>query len=141
MLHKLLFLLLIVSVQSNASTVFVGDSIAHGYKLYNNGKGITKVGANPYTVYGFVKNVKLDRSDTVVLSSGISNNCLMDKYVDRQLTYLDSKYVNIILLGNNNCAGASMKLRSSCNKYKRCTFQGIPPGPDGVHPFTYSKVF
>ena len=139
--HSLLVATLLISPHVLANTIFIGDSIADGYKKYNKGTGFTKVGANPKTVLSYVHSASYRDVSKVILSSGISNNCHSISTVKDQLFYLSAKPVNIILLGNNNCNGANDTLKLMCSKYSNCKFESIPYGRDGIHPNQYNKKF
>ena len=139
--HSLLVATLLISPTVLANTIFIGDSIADGYKKYNKGMGFTKVGANPKTVLSYVQSASYRDVSKVILSSGISNNCHSISTVKDQLFYLSVKPVNVILLGNNNCNGANDTLKLMCSKYSNCKFESIPYGRDGIHPNQYNKKF
>ena len=139
--HSLLVATLLISPTVLANTIFIGDSIADGYKKYNKGMGFTKVGANPKTVLSYVQSASYRDVSKVILSSGISNNCHSISTVKDQLFYLSVKPVNVILLGNNNCNGANDTLKLMCSKYSNCKFESIPFGRDGIHPNQYNKKF
>lgn len=139
--HSLLVAALLTSPTVLANTIFIGDSIADGYKKYNKGIGFTKVGANPKAVLSYVHSASYRDVSKVILSSGISNNCHSISTVKEQLFYLIVKPVNVILLGNNNCNGANDTLKLMCSKYSNCKFESIPYGRDGIHPNQYNKKF
>lgn len=139
--HSLLVAALLTSPTVLANTIFIGDSIADGYKKYNKGIGFTKVGANPKTVLSYVHSASYRDVSKVILSSGISNNCHSISTIKDQLFYLSVKPVNVILLGNNNCNGANDTLKLMCSKYSNCKFESIPYGRDGIHPNQYNKKF
>lgn len=142
MLKQFLFVaLLLTTSHALSNTIFIGDSIAHGYKIYNKGTGTTKIGANPKKVLSFIHLANYSNVDKVILSSGISNQCNDISTVKKQLNYLNLNRVKVILLSNNNCYGATSNLKAICLKYSNCKFEYIPNGKDGVHPNQYKIKF
>lgn len=124
---------------------FVGDSIAHGYKVANNALGVTRIGANTNTVYGFVKRSSVVCS-SVILSSGISNSPTNFNAVEKQLQFLKHENIPVVLLGTSknfphHGNKLNIKLNSLCSKYKNCRFNGgFISARDRVHPRVYGKL-
>jgi len=133
----LCFFLISTSTALAAETVYVGDSIAQGFKNAANGTGLTKIGASPKTVLEYVKMTS-DQKD-IVLSTGISNNCNDFKSVEKQFQLLQN--ANLIVIGNKNCKPEiNNKLKYLCDKHKSCKFVPITSSKDGVHPAKYFKL-
>lgn len=122
---KLLYLLAI-PFTLNASVEYVGDSIAHGYRLATRGVGITEVGASPREVFRMLQRSK--GSDTVVLSTGASNDCNDITGVKRNIEFAQHKYHSVYILDAPKCGGL---IKTWVHPI---TFT---PGPDGVHPRRY----
>ena len=150
MLRKLI-LLTVVCCVSNITVAkpqysdycFIGDSIAHGYKQSHRAQGDTRIGASSKEVLDKVKSTKCNK---VVLSSGISNSVNDFVSVEKQLTYLNTKEVKIVLLGTsktfpNRGNLLNIKLNSICSKYTNCTFNGgFIASKDNVHPRSYKEI-
>ena len=123
---------------------FVGDSIAHGYKQANNALGVTRIGANTNTVYGFVKRSSVV-CKSIILSSGISNSPTNFNAVEKQLQFLKQENIPVILLGASTNFPKygnelNIKLNYLCSKYPNCKFDGgYIASRDRVHPRTYNK--
>lgn len=100
----------------NNSTLFIGDSIAHGFKKSARGTGTTQVGANPAKVLSFIKanNGNL-QGKTVYLSSGISNNISDMDNVRQQIALLKQAGANIKLIGVANNFKGDTSLGSKLN--------------------------
>lgn len=140
---KIKTLLLFVALGSSSyvsANCYIGDSIAHGYRINSKGTGITKVGANPKLVYSFIQRQPCT-DKTIYLSSGISNNPSDFNTVEKQLQSL--KNHNVKLLGTSvsfpkHGNNLNIKLSSICSKYSNCTFiGGFTPSKDRVHPRSY----
>ena len=127
---------------------FVGDSVAHGYKQaysarYGALNGTTEVGASASKVLQMLKGTDNIKCHTVVLSSGISNSPTAYSVVDRQIQWLQTQNVNVLLLGTSNRFPKygnelNIKLNSICGKYSNCRFLGgFSPSKDKVHPKSY----
>lgn len=145
------FLLVVVCATSNITVAkpsysdycFIGDSIAQWYKQSHRAQGDTRVGASSKEVLNKVKSTKCNK---VVLSSGISNSVNDFVSVEKQLIYLNTKEVKVVLLGvsktfpkNGNLL--NIKLKSICSKYPTCTFNGgFVASKDNVHPKSYKEI-
>lgn len=126
------------SFATNA-TLYIGDSIAHGYKEYNNGKGITKVGANPSTVLSYLEKADLDNIKNLVLSTGISNNCKQRSQVEKQFQHIRYKNINLqILLLNSPYCKNYIFLKQLCTNDHNCRLVTFPT-TDGIHPTNYKR--
>lgn len=144
-------LLVVVCVTSNITVAkpsysdycFIGDSIAQGYKQSHRAQGNTRVGASSKEVLNKVKSTKCDK---VVLSSGISNSVNDFVSVEKQLSYLNTKEVKVVLLGTSKTFPKkgnllNIKLNSVCSKYTNCTFNGgFIASKDNVHPRSYKEI-
>ena len=144
-------LLVVVCVTSNITVAkpyysdycFIGDSIAHGYKQSHRAQGDTRVGASSKEVLNKVKSTKCNK---VVLSSGISNSVNDFVSVEKQLSYLNTKEVEVVLLGTSKTFPKrgnllNIKLNSICSKYTNCTFNGgFIASKDNVHPRSYKEI-
>lgn len=135
---NLFILLSLISGICYAQPVYVGDSIAQGFKLAAKGEGLTKVGASPKTVLEYVKMTN-DRKD-IILSTGISNNCNDFNSVKKQLDLLKDN--NLTLIGNKNCKPEiNDELKKLCNQHKSCKFIPLLDSKDGIHPSKYYKLY
>ena len=122
---------------------FIGDSIAQGYKQSHRAQGDARVGASSKEV---LNKVKLTKCNKVVLSSGISNSVNDFVSVEKQLIYLNTKEVKVVLLGASKTFPKrgnllNIKLKSICSKYPTCTFNGgFIASKDNVHPRSYKEI-
>ena len=122
---------------------FIGDSIAQGYKQASRAQGDTRIGASSKEVLNKVKSTKCNK---VVLSSGISNSVNDFVSVEKQLSYLNTKEVKVVLLGVSKTFPKkgnllNIKLNSICSKYSTCTFNGgFIASKDNVHPKSYREI-
>lgn len=144
-------LLVVVCVTSNITVAkpsysdycFIGDSIAQGYKQSHRAQGNTRVGASSKEVLNKVKSTKCNK---VVLSSGISNSVNDFVSVEKQMSYLNTKEVKVVLLGTSKTFPKkgnllNIKLNSICSKYPNCTFNGgFIASKDNVHPKSYKEI-
>ena len=122
---------------------FIDDSIAQGYKQASRAQGDTRIGASSKEVLNKVKSTKCNK---VVLSSGISNSVNDFVSVEKQLSYLNTKEVKVVLLGVSKTFPKkgnllNIKLNSICSKYSTCTFNGgFIASKDNVHPKSYREI-
>lgn len=143
MMNKFVFVLIgLLAIKSHANTVFIGDSIAHGYKLASHGAGKTKVGASPSLVFRFLKSSNIKQYDRIVLSTGISNGCHDIKTINDEFDYIElhrKRKSQVIILGNKNCKNGSSYLKRKVNLYG---YDYIPvvATKDGIHPKTYNSI-
>lgn len=133
---------------SPGGTIYFGDSIAHGYRSAVNGTGSTRVGANPQQVLGFINGYSGNlQGQTVILSSGMSNNPNDTDGIRAQIRALRAKGANVRLLGVSNTynrngqTGARMNaLLGQIAREEHATFQGgFQAGRDNIHPASYSS--
>lgn len=132
-----------IAKPSYNSYCFIGDSIAQGYKQSHRAQGDTRVGAPSKEVLNKVKSTKCNK---VVLSSGISNSVNDFVSVEKQLIYLNTKEVKVVLLGVSKTFPKrgnllNIKLNSICSKYTNCTFNGgFVASKDNIHPKSYKEI-
>ena len=132
-----LFVALLLPLSGFAKTVYIGDSIAEGYKLAVKADGITKVGASPQEVEEMLKQNPV--GDTVVLSTGASNDCKNVAGVQRNITLAHFLYNKVYVLGAPYCGSmVEMEMRQRCTN--GCEFVPVTPGKDGIHPQYYKKL-
>ncbi|MFC2611835.1 MAG: hypothetical protein ACFNX9_00280 [Eikenella corrodens] len=133
---------------SPGGTIYFGDSIAHGYRSAVNGTGSTRVGANPQQVLGFINGYSGNlQGQTVILSSGMSNNPNDTDGIRAQIRALRARGANVRLLGVSNTynrngqTGARMNaLLGQIAREEHATFQGgFQAGRDNIHPASYSS--
>lgn len=133
---------------SPGGTIYFGDSIAHGYRSAVNGTGSTREGANPQQVLGFINGYSGNlQGQTVILSSGMSNNPNDTDGIRAQIRALRAKGANVRLLGVSNTynrngqTGARMNaLLGQIAREEHATFQGgFQAGRDNIHPANYSS--
>lgn len=132
---------------NSGGTLFFGDSIAHGYRNASKSSGITKEGANPQQVLNFIRNYSGNlQGQTVVLSSGMSNNPTDTAAIRTQIRALRSRGANVRLLGVSNTYnlngqnGAQMnaKLNRIAREENASFMGGFQAGRDNVHPAGYN---
>lgn len=133
---------------SPGGTIYFGDSIAHGYRSAVNGTGSTREGANPQQVLGFINGYSGNlQGQTVILSSGMSNNPNDTDGIRAQIRALRARGANVRLLGVSNTynrngqTGARMNaLLGQIAREEHATFQGgFQAGRDNIHPASYSS--
>lgn len=133
---------------SPGGTIYFGDSIAHGYRSAVNGTGSTREGANPQQVLGFINGYSGNlQGQTVILSSGMSNNPNDTDGIRAQIRALRARGANVRLLGVSNTynrngqTGARMNaLLGQIAREEHATFQGgFQVGRDNIHPASYSS--
>ena len=133
---------------SPGGTIYFGDSIADGYRSAVNGTGSTRVGANPQQVLGFINGYSGNlQGQTVILSSGMSNDPTDTDGIRAQIRALRAKGANVRLLGVSNTynrkgqTGARMNaLLGQIAREEHATFQGgFQAGRDNIHPASYSS--
>lgn len=133
---------------SPGGTIYFGDSIAHGYRSAVNGTGSTKEGANPQQVLGFINGYSGNlQGQTVILSSGMSNDPTDTDGIRAQIRALRARGANVRLLGVSNTynrkgqTGARMNaLLGQIAREEHATFQGgFQAGRDNIHPASYSS--
>lgn len=133
---------------SPGGTIYFGDSIAHGYRSVVNGTGSTREGANPQQVLGFINGYSGNlQGQTVILSSGMSNDPTDTDGIRAQIRALRAKGANVRLLGVSNTynrngqTGARMNaLLGQIAREEHATFQGgFQAGRDNIHPASYSS--
>ena len=133
--------LLILSPTIYANTIYVGDSIALGFKQHNKGKGSTKIGANPSKVLSYIVRTDLKPYSKIVLSTGLSNDCSDQESVEKQFQtiLLKNKKINIDLLSSPYCKNY-LFLRRMCSQDTNCKLISFPTS-DGIHPKSYKLNF
>lgn len=143
----------------------IGDSIAagiaiNGFKLKRSGaygikssddKGISKVGAPPSEVLGFLNEVGKDKlkSKNVILSSGISNGPSKISVVEQELQLLKDINAQVFVIGVSNnppsnlsgLVGMNAKLENLVKKFGFTFLGGFEPSSDKVHPASYDKYY
>ena len=133
---------------SSGGTIYFGDSIAHGYRSAVNGTGSTREGANPQQVLGFINGYSGNlQGQTVILSSGMSNNPNDTDGIRAQIRALRARGANVRLLGVSNTynrngqTGARMNaMLGQIAREEHATFQGgFQAGRDNIHPASYSS--
>ena len=133
---------------SPGGTIYFGDSIAHGYRSAVNGTGSTRIGANPQQVLGFINGYSGNlQGQTVILSSGMSNDPTDTDGIRAQIRALRARGANVRLLGVSNTynrkgqTGARMNaLLGQIAREEHATFQGgFQAGRDNIHPASYSS--
>lgn len=135
---KLLFVALLFSTACHASVTYIGDSIAHGYKIANNGQGITKIGANPRSVLNMLEIS--DPADTLVLSTGASNDCGDIDQINQNIDFAISKFKMVYVMDAPHCpTKVRTDIFQKCTG-GRCTVLYFVPGKDGTHPRSYNKL-
>ncbi|WP_437887730.1 hypothetical protein [Phytobacter sp. V91] len=133
---KRLCLMLLMCSPAWGNTVFIGDSIAHGYRMASAGRGTTKIGASPGEVRQMVEQFK--QGGDVVLSSGASNLCSDMGNISAAIDTAKSKFSNVLLLSAPHCSsGVNLRMARLCTG--NCEFVIIKAGPDGVHPARYNS--
>lgn len=132
---------------TTTDTVYIGDSIAHGYRTASGGEGQTKVGASSKQVLGFVNNYSGDlRGKNVILSSGLSNSPNDMESIRAQIRALRARGANVRLLGVSNTFKGSATQGAAMNaalarlaREENVEFAGgFKAGSDNVHPLTYN---
>lgn len=129
------------------TTLYFGDSIAHGYRQAAGGSGYTRVGANPKEILREVnKAIKNGtvKGNTVVLSSGLSNNTAGLSDVKATVKALKDAGANVVLLGvadnykGNTKRGKSMNDNlASVASSNGIAFTGGFSSKDKLHPTEY----
>lgn len=133
--------------------MFIGDSIAHGYRSANSAAGLTEVGASPSRVLQQVKRTievggSKMRGMPVVLSTGLSNNPQDLASVEEQIRLLRQAGAQVTVLGvanNYNLHGAkggdiNNALSTIASRYGSRFNGGFNAGKDGVHPQSYQGL-
>ena len=129
------------------TTLYFVDSIAHGYKQAAGGSGYTRVGANPKEILREVnKAIKNGtvKGNTVVLSSGLSNNTAGLGDVKATVKALKDAGANVVLLGvadnykGNTKRGKSMNDNlANVASSNGIAFTGGFSSKDKLHPTEY----
>lgn len=129
------------------TTLYFGDSIAHGYKKAAGGSGYTRVGANPKEILREVNKAIKDgtvKGNTVVLSSGLSNNTAGLNDVKATVKALKNAGATVVLLGVADNYKGSTKRGKSMNdnlatvaSSNGITFMGGFSSSDKLHPNEY----
>lgn len=143
----------------------IGDSIAagiaiNGFKLKRSGaygikssddKGISKVGAPPSEVLGFLNEVGKDKlkSKNVILSSGISNGPSKISVVEQEFQLLKDINARVFVIGVSNnppsnlsgLVGMNDKLEALSKQFGFTFLGGFEPTSDKVHPASYDKYY
>lgn len=129
------------------TTLYFGDSIAHGYKKAAGGSGYTRVGANPKEILREVnKAIKNGtvKGNTVVLSSGLSNNTAGLGDVKATVKALKDAGATVVLLGVADNYKGSTKRGKSMNdnlatvaSSNGIAFMGGFSSSDKLHPNEY----
>lgn len=138
------FVLFLVSVSISsyaigANVLYVGDSLAEGYKVAKKGRGLTRVGASPQTVSTFLNRVDLN-NQLVVLSTGVSNDCKNLGTVSKNINYVSDRAKGFMLLGTLKCNKQTQDwLKLTCMNLHNCVYFPIEQlkSRDGVHPTRY----
>lgn len=123
----------------------IGDSVAEGTaRALGKPTDLTTVGANPQAVLNTINALPQDmKGQSVVLSTGISNNLEQISLVEDQIKALRSRGANVTILGVGSRADiAPMNQRlEEIAKANGATFSGpLRSGADGVHPADYNEV-
>lgn len=127
------------TLASSSDVVYLGDSLAEGYKIAKKGRGITKVGASPKTVNTFLNQVDL-RDQLVVLSTGISNDCQDLGTVSKNIMHVSDRAKGFMLLGTLKCNMQTQDwLKLKCANLHNCIYFPVEQlkSRDGVHPARY----
>ncbi len=129
------------------TTLYFGDSIAHGYKKAAGGSGYTRVGANPKEILREVNKAIKDgtvKGNTVVLSSGLSNNTAGLNDVKATVKALKNAGATVVLLGVADNYKGSTKRGKSMNdnlatvaSSNGIAFMGGFSSSDKLHPNEY----
>ncbi len=137
----------------HSTPLFYGDSIAHGYRNANHAQGLTKVGASPKMVLeqlhvALKRNPNAFKGQTVILSSGLSNNVSDYGNIKKQLELLQGAGANVQLLGvsnqfnlhSQNGGDMNRVLSALANQYGVQFKGGFNAGKDRVHPASYRNI-
>lgn len=118
---------------SSYSATFVGDSIAHGFKIASNAKGTTKVGATPKEVHKYLEN---SYGESLVLSTGASNNCKDVSTIKDNVKLGLKNFKKVTVLSAPYCSDSvNNAIRNLCTT--NCKYIVLTPGKDGIHPKYY----
>lgn len=135
-----------VTAYQSAVPIYIGDSIAHGYRKSIGAKGTTQVGASPKKVLDFVNRQGSLKGQTVMLSSGLSNNPGDTQSIEQQIAALKAKGANVVLFGVANDFKGSTKTGAAMNAKLQAIaaaqgvqfLGGFKSGSDHVHPRSYT---
>ena len=135
-----------VAAYQSAVPIYIGDSIAHGYRKSIGAKGTTQVGASPKKVLDFVNRQGSLKGQTVMLSSGLSNNPGDTQSIEQQIAALKAKGANVVLFGVANDFKGSTKTGAAMNAKLQAIaavqgvqfLGGFKSGSDHVHPRSYT---
>lgn len=131
--------ILIVPFYTEAKSFYVGDSIAEGYKIANMGNGITKIGASPDKVLNFLNNTPT-KQDSLVLSTGASNDCSNINQIQENIRIASSKTKQLLVLSAPYCGEEVNKsIKDTCYSLASCQVGEVKAGADGIHPKTYER--
>ena len=137
----------------------IGDSIAAGTAIYGFGlksrsgsygvkskddKGISKVGAPPNEILGFLNEIGKDKLNgkNIILSCGISNGPTKIEVVKQQLNLLKEVNATVFIIGVSNNPPANLSglkgmndtLEKLSKDYGYTFFGGFTPSSDKIHP-------
>jgi hypothetical protein len=153
----------------------IGDSIAAGIGSFGLGlkrdmgfypepdkgkskdsKGISKVGASPQTILGYLKEIGEGslKSKNVILSCGISNGPNdLDTWVKKEFDFLKNLNCNVFVVGCTNkppekftksplnLVGMNDKVKKFAESYGFKFCGGFTPQADGIHPADYKAYY
>ena len=120
---------------------WIGDSIAHGYRVYRSEEGITRIGNPPSKILKEIKGINSLKGKNVYLSTGYANlpDTTTIKIQIKELKKRSPNRIYILGLAKKNKIGNNF-LRDLSSK-NGCIFIGpFTPSLDGIHPKSY-KVF
>jgi len=124
--------------------LFIGDSIAEGYR--KQGEGTTLVGASPSKVLSFLQqglanNLNPYQNRVINLSTGISNNPTDIASIKKQFELLSKAGATVNVLGaaKGTYDPQNQQLKELSDQFGMRFLGGFDPGPDRVHPLSYSS--
>ena len=153
----------------------IGDSIAAGIGAFGLGlkrdmgfypepdkgkskdsKGISKVGASPQAILGYLKEIGEGslKSKNVILSCGISNGPNdLDTWIKKEFDFLKNLNCNVFVVGCTNkppekftksplnLVGMNDKVKKFAESYGFKFCGGFTPQADGIHPADYKAYY
>jgi len=124
--------------------LFIGDSIAEGYR--NQGEGTTLVGASPSKVLNFLqqdlaRDPDAYRGRLINLSTGVSNNPTDLSSIQKQFELLSKTgaIVNVLGAAKGTYDPQNRQLQQLSDQFGLRFLGGFDPGQDRVHPLSYSS--